>query len=183
MTDDPRLDRYEIAGRWSLRIFEGDLSSAQEAEFDAWLAKDPENALAFEKVSSAWKAVDDVAYSPNIVALRGEALAFAGRRPPQRPLLAKGWARWAAAAVLLMAVVGGLTWRSMPTTYVTAVGDRRVISLADGSRLSLDASTRVDVQLSGGRRELWLRHGRAKFAAAGDTRRPFTVIRWWTLSC
>lgn len=57
-------------------------------------------------------------------------------------------------------------------TYQTGVG-RRVVALADGSMLSLDASTRVDVRYLGDRRELWLRSGRAKFVVAKDPLRLF----------
>jgi transmembrane sensor len=61
------------------------------------------------------------------------------------------------------------------TTYRTAVGERRVIILADGSKVSLDAASEVMVRYTDAARALSLGHGRAKFEVAHDTARPFTV--------
>jgi transmembrane sensor len=65
--------------------------------------------------------------------------------------------------------------RLTPQIYETGVGERRVVALKDGSRISLDAATVVKVRYSGDKRLLWLDHGRAKFDVAKDALRPFSV--------
>jgi transmembrane sensor len=81
----------------------------------------------------------------------------------------------AAAALLLMIGGGGLwAWLS-PRTYETGVGERRVIALSDGSKLSLDAATVVKVRFSKEDRRLWLERGRARFEVAKNPLRPFSV--------
>src|SRR6185312_13630366 len=129
--------------------------------------------------ASAWQAFDEVATLPEIVALRAEALeslrranrgrwarSFVGRR---------GATLWIAAA-LVVAIVAGGVWRYyVPRAYVTGVGERRVVSLSDGSQVSLDAATEVDVRYLGDRRQLWLKRGRAAFTVAKDPLRPFSV--------
>jgi transmembrane sensor len=86
------------------------------------------------------------------------------------------WQKAAAiAACFIIMIAVGTWWRYAPTTYETGTGERRVIALADGSSLSLDAATRVDVRYLGDRRQLWLQRGRAKFTVAKDALRPFSV--------
>src|SRR3546814_19520630 len=60
--------------------------------------------------------------------------------------------------------------------YQTEVGERRVALLDDQSRLSLDADSLVEVDMSDRQRELTLVRGRAKFDVAKDPLRPFTVV-------
>ena len=51
----------------------------------------------------------------------------------------------------------------------------QLVRLEDGSQLSLDADTQVEVRYSRDRRQLVLRQGRARFQVARDPLRPFTV--------
>ena len=74
-----------------------------------------------------------------------------------------------------LTLAAGLWWRYIPTRYQTGIGERRVVALADGSSVSLDAASEVDVRYLDGRRRLWLRKGRAMFTVAKDPLRPFSV--------
>jgi transmembrane sensor len=85
----------------------------------------------------------------------------------------------AIAATLLIAVVAGIgayTWLNRPDDYQTAAGERRVVTLADGSKLSLDASSEVTVQYRKHERALHLLRGQARFDVAHDKSRPFSVV-------
>jgi len=64
---------------------------------------------------------------------------------------------------------------SAAKTYVTGIGERRVVILDDGSKISLDAATQVTVHYTKRARQLRLESGRAKFDVAKDASRPFTV--------
>jgi transmembrane sensor len=59
--------------------------------------------------------------------------------------------------------------------FVTAKGQQRRFSLPDGSRLTLDTDSAVDVAFSPGRRSLTLARGRALFDVERDPGRPFEV--------
>lgn len=59
--------------------------------------------------------------------------------------------------------------------YATAVGERREVLLADGSRLTLDTASRVDVAWHLRSRQATLEAGRVRFAVAPATYRPFEV--------
>jgi transmembrane sensor len=64
-----------------------------------------------------------------------------------------------------------------PETQVleTGTAERRIVRLADGSQLSLDAGSRVEVRFARHRRDLRLSSGRARFDVAKDPLRPFDV--------
>ncbi|MFJ4387317.1 FecR domain-containing protein [Pseudomonas sp. NPDC089408] len=57
----------------------------------------------------------------------------------------------------------------------TGRGERRSFTLADGSRLSLNSASAVDVQFDGGQRLLLLRHGELLIQVARDPQRPLRV--------
>jgi transmembrane sensor len=168
------------AARWRVRLAEADVSTT--LEFDAWL-RSPGNLEAWERVSRPWDYFDTVADAPEVTAARRAALndaKRAGRRLgtllslPRlvRPLSAL------AAAVLVAAIVGsaGYWWMNRPADYRTAAGERRVITLADGSKLSLDADSEVTVYYGAHERSLHLLAGQARFDVAHDKSRPFTVV-------
>lgn len=175
----PRLsdETREAAAEWCARLSDGPLGPRDRQSFQAWLDSDPEHPALFERTVVAWTAIEDQASQPELLRMRGEALDSihkAGRRRWNRPTI-----RWrqafALAACLALLIGAGTWWHYAPTTYRTGIGERQVIALADGSTVSLDAATRVDVRYRGDRRELWLDHGRAKFSVAKDPLRPFSV--------
>lgn len=174
---EPSSERLEVAASWCLELAEGPLPGERQRAFDAWLAGNPDNLVAFERSSKLWRQVGEAAASPELVDLRQRALAAFRRRNQWR------WARRAvtgravAAVAAALLVTGGAAWwwQSAPDIYRTGVGERRVVMLDDGSRASLDAATEVDVRMRGDRRELYLISGRAKFDVAKDPLKPFSV--------
>lgn len=177
--NDISTDRLEEAGAWCMRIADGELSPRDRECFEAWLAEESENLAAFERTVRVWHQFGDGAAAPEAIALRSKALeAFRSanrkRWAPSlnRPLLA---ALALAASLVLLIVPGAVWYSSLPTVYQTEVGERELAVLADGSRISLDADTRLDVRIRDEQRELVLKSGRAKFDVAKDPLRPFSV--------
>jgi transmembrane sensor len=64
---------------------------------------------------------------------------------------------------------------SKPTWFVTGKGERRDVVLSDGTRVALNADTRLSVLVQRGRRELTLASGEAAFQVVHDPSRPFMV--------
>lgn len=60
--------------------------------------------------------------------------------------------------------------------YSTGVGIRRVVQLADGSRINLNTATVIEVALKRHRRTVHLLKGEALFDVAHDASRPFLVM-------
>jgi transmembrane sensor len=84
----------------------------------------------------------------------------------------------AIAASLLISVTAGsgYWWLVKPDDYRTALGERRVVTLSDGSKLSLDADSEVTVRYRAHERALHLLKGQARFDVAHDKSRPFSVV-------
>lgn len=182
--DDLCSPMAEQAGEWCRLIAERTLTHAESASFEEWLGADPEHRSAFERASFIWRALDGRAAPPELVAMRMDALsALAGQDDTPAP----GWwrrkfVRRTGLGALAASVVAAVSFAvlqpgSQPqgVDYATALGERRVVMLGDGSRLSMDAASEVTVAYSTDRRELELKSGRAKFDVAKDPLKPFTV--------
>lgn len=180
------------AAAWYLRFSNGEADETSPA-YRHWLASAAEHAAAMARARSTWAFFGEQAVAPEIVKARRDALvraeAAAARR--WRPVFAlPGWfvrrrgALAAALAVLLIAAPAAL-WRmtamsperaeAAATIYTTQIGETRVVTLADNSRVSLDAATRLAVRYAAGARDIELQQGQAHFHVAKDPGRPFRV--------
>ena len=166
--------RLEEAAAWRLRL-QRDPSCEFSVEYIAWTAE-PANAEALAEVEAGWSAVGSLSTSPDLLAMRQQALSRL-RRAGARPARVTRWGR-AAAALLVVALLGAGLYHvalMQPDSYRTQIGERRTVALSDGSQVSMDSDTRIDVDYSTGQRALTLQRGRARFDVAHDTSRPFTV--------
>lgn len=178
--DDTPMGYEEQAAEWCWRIADRTLTDPEQAQFDAWIRADPRHQQVFDEMVTVWKGTDAIAEMPGFLSLRAKALTTmesARERDEPRSRWRAGWFQAAAAAAALILTVFGSFWYFMDSAevYGTGIGERRVVRLEDGSRISLDASSRVVVAYSEDRRSLRLERGRAKFDVAKDPLRPFTV--------
>ena len=185
--NDAQPDYEEQAAEWCWRLADRALTEAERDEFDAWLRADPRHREAFDEMVTVWQGTDAIADMPGFLSLRAKALTTmeaardgsAAAREAGKPRSGwRGdWRRLAAlaATIVLMVVSSAWYFASGPDVYSTGVGERQVVRLDDGSRVSLDAASRVTVAYSDDKRTLVLERGRAKFDVAKDPLRPFTV--------
>lgn len=168
---------HDEAAMWAALRDAAPLTPAQEAAFSAWLNADPAHARALQDVDLSLLSLAEAAASPEILAMRAAALQRARSQARARWSTHFGLRRaLAVAAVLLICFMGvGAAYILTPRTYTTGIGERRVVALEDGSRISLDAATEVRVRYLPGERRLWLAEGRAKFDVAHNPLRPFSV--------
>jgi len=174
--------RLEQAAGWRLKLMR-DPSVGNSDEYLRWCA-DPFNARAREAILKAWSSVGALQSTPAVLELRREAVARlreAGVARSKR----RRWTASAAAAVLVIGV--GLAWPGLhqwsldnipwlnATSYRTDIGERRIVALPDGSRISMDSDTSVRVSYRGTARSITLERGRSRFDVAHDPNRPFTV--------
>jgi transmembrane sensor len=83
-----------------------------------------------------------------------------------------------AASIATACVIAGLlSWVAVHSypTYATDIGERRSITLADGSTIDLNARSKVRVKFSKTDRDVELIDGQALFEVAKDKARPFIV--------
>ena len=164
----------EQAAAWVVRL-NAEPSAADFEKFELWQAQGPEYMRAFEEASLAWDAVGDHSAAPRLLAMRRDALERTGR-------YARRWSRRGLAAGLVAAILTPLGILYMSSSrgpseqqFETGRGEQRVIVLSDGSRMSLDAMTRVKVVMGHDERRVTLESGRANFEVARDLARPMNV--------
>jgi transmembrane sensor len=82
-----------------------------------------------------------------------------------------------AASIVFVSVAAGalLLYRLLDGTYSTGIGEQRTVSLSDGSRIELNALSRVRIRFSEGKRDVELLEGQVLFNVAKDPTRPFVV--------
>lgn len=167
--------RLDTASAWRIRIA-ADASLAKSDAFLAWLA-DPQNQEAFARAAATWNAFDDHLAAPQLLAMRADALQRA-RRSSLRHLLPSRRRLMTLAASLVVAFAGSFAvWQTLqaPAAYATGIGERRLVTLDDGSRISMDSNTAVEIRYGNTYRQLVLERGRARFDVARDIARPFSV--------
>jgi transmembrane sensor len=167
--------RLEQAAQWRIRLQESP-EVGHSAEFLLWTS-DANNQAALDDIALAWDAVEVNAASAELIALRSTALADARKSAKPRWRFQLLPLRAIAATLLVSAGIGvaAYIYVGIPVRYSTANGERRIVTLADGSQLSLDADTEVTVRYSRAMRQLVLDRGRARFEVSHDIARPFTV--------
>jgi transmembrane sensor len=185
MTDIVRLKTQtqidNEAAVWTWRVDSGELSDSERSQLDSWLREDTRHRRTFGELCRTWSALDHLAVRP-----RDEAKVAALPAPQQRSLLAslrpaalssKWYWQAAAAAVLVLGLGAVILTVRRPGMQVmsTAVGQQRHVTLADGSRLTLNTNTLLAVKLTRQRRDVYLRRGEAHFDVVHDASRPFFV--------
>lgn len=188
---EPRKAALREAGQWLLRMQEEDVPATELEAWCAWMAS-PMHAAAFDDLALLWEAAGTLDSDTLLRARAARASQPAAASPPPSPSASAvprgqshrrprhAWA-WAAAACVAFAAV--LAWFFVPhdvpgdppQSFATASGERRQITLADGSVLELDAASEVSVRYRPDRRDIELRHGRAYFQVAHAPERPFVV--------
>ena len=178
----------ETAGSWHDRLQREKVPAETRREFEAWLGASPAHIEAYTKVEHAWRALKERAEAPAILALRHEAALRLTRRVSAR-LIPR-----AAVAILAVLVVGAglfawLTPNAVPQAlvswvrgvlpdenrYATATGERLTATLHDGSQVTLDTESELEVAFSKAARLVYLKRGQVCFEVAKDKNRPFVV--------
>ena len=170
----------ETAAAWFLRRRDGEVDEPALAD---WLDADPAHERAYRDIERAWGVVGEQATAPELVTARRDALHRVQQINQRRWGAARrkgtGWAAGLAATVALAA---GAVWLLQPAdpltdnnVYQTGIGEQRVITLADNSRVSLDAQTHMRIDYSDAARRIELFNGQAHFDVARDVLRPFSV--------
>jgi len=163
----------ETASLWAARLDGGSLTESDRAELEAWLAADPgRRALleGFRKLSSGLDLL-----LPGLVA--AGSFEMPARRQAGRPRRSPAWlaaGAFAVAAVAVAAVWFG--WTGGRAERLTApVAQRRSFTLADGTRVELNANTSITVESERAERRVHLADGEAFFEVTKDRSRPFVV--------
>ncbi len=182
----PDLDRglAEEAASWLLSLQSEDLSSAQRAEFVDWLRQSPQHIAQMLRVCQlhrdlarfeGWNTSHGRENVPILRVIQVAANHRArrsrhGNDPSNRGRLL------VAGTVAALCIVGLLIFtRPDQTELRTLQGERREMTLADGSVVKMAPESDMVVRYRPNERLLTLKHGEAQFRVAKDSNRPFVV--------
>lgn len=157
------------AATWLMELHDGPLSQHQRAQLDEWRQRSAEHALAWEKAAALMGKFDAL---PPSGATALKTMSTRERRGAVK----------LAAALLVAGPIGWMAYRNAPWpdagAFRTATGERRDIVLDDGTRLTLNTDTHIDVSFDRARRMVHLRRGEILITTARDGAnppRPFLV--------
>lgn len=152
------------AAAWIARLHRKNRTSADEAGFRRWLQADPANAAAFERMTEIWDRSGR---------LKSGALARVRAKQHAQPTQ-----RWKlvsiGAAVACIALLAVFVW-IQGSDVSTGIGEQRVVTLEDGSRITLNTATALDVRFDKKQRRVELKAGEALFEIAKRPNWPFVV--------
>jgi transmembrane sensor len=161
------------AATWLARLQSGRDPDA-ESRFRKWRDSDPRHSEAFDRISRTYDQAGLLRHSP--LSASGQGLNNRRRKGQLRPALA------VVATVAVLVPIGMFVVRSGGAPFggaetvilMTSVGEIRQVDLADGSKVTLDTATKVEVEVGRSHRSAHLRYGRARFQVA-RAKVPFVI--------
>ncbi|MFN7055669.1 FecR family protein [Hyphomonas sp.] len=176
-------DVQTAAARWDARLRNPQCTEADRDEFLRWLAADPAHEEAFEQLRQSITALRQVANRPDLSALRAAALRQNGSVSGRSMALVAALVVAAVAFPMGVILTRGpaeqpplIAAEVPPSAHETAIGQRASITLEDGSVVTLNTDSRIEVGYTAGERLITLHKGQALFEVAHDEARPFSVV-------
>ena len=182
----------EEAAHWWVVFHSDDASAADHQEFAQWVARSPERVEAYLRAAQLEHTLKNAAIE--WPATPTEVLVHQARSSPRDELgirreytapapVADGPRKWltslqlASGLAAACIIAAGVVWflSSRPLELQTRLGELRSIQLEDGSHVTLNSATKIQIQLRKDRRFVRLIRGEALFEVTHDASRPFEV--------
>jgi transmembrane sensor len=159
------------AATWIALLHGPDRTLAAERGLKRWLAEDPLHAKAFELATETWnEARASVKRGAKVkLILPGE------KKIPRHKTQSGALAAAAAVAAIVVGIVVAMNFYRQQSGVATEVGERRILTLEDGTQVYLNTATRLVVNYGTERRHVRLESGEALFEVAKRPDRPFVV--------
>jgi len=164
--------------RWVVRMTSGEATESDRLAFRNWRARSPENEAALVMARSLWVSLDlGFANFPTGESSRQRRRAF---DPLAGAARRRGWPRhfargMVAASLLAASLLGYWTLHDWRYDDVTHFGERRQVTLSDGTHVELNSGTALTVDFVPGYRRVTLARGEAYFDVTHEADRPFVV--------
>ena len=169
-------DRVEQASEWIAKLDRG-LTDAEFEELHTWIAADPKNEIELQSQAALWDKMDVLSRLSELFPHNVAVPVIESNQPVRRISLAAAIGVFVLAGMLL--INSGNLGEQFPaeiTAYETAIGGRSVNNLADGSILTLNTNSRVEVVFKDQNRDIILKYGEIHIDVAHDPSRPLRVF-------
>ena len=158
------------ASDWIVKLETGAMLDGDEERFVDWISADEAHSLAFAQAEQTWQLMHQVTKeSEEKEVVNNQNKVDSSFRPKLLPI---------AASFLILAftvILGNSLWLSMTADYYTSTGTRAEYSLSDGSVITLNTGSAIDVSMTADSRHINVLKGEIYVAVAPDKERPFVV--------
>lgn len=170
---DPNIARE--AAHWLAQLHSGDAGPADWQAFERWKVAAPAHAIAWQRAERVGQTLGLVPAYIGAQPLLASAQTDAARRATRRALT-RTLATLIVAGPLSVAGYRQLPWRAWMASVQTATGEVRTLQLPDGSQLTLDTASAIDIDFNDQWRRIDLQAGALLVQTAADiAHRPFVV--------
>ncbi|MBB3103853.1 FecR domain-containing protein [Azomonas macrocytogenes] len=169
-TDDIPEPILDQAIDWLVKLHSGTADETVQAACQHWRSLDPLHEMAWQQlqqVEASFRRLPDVQPALAMQTLEQLEQGRNGRRQALK-LLGLGTVGTGLGWMALQQTA----WRHFGTDYVTAIGEHRRFTLADGTRLQLNTDSAVDIRFSALRRLVVLREGEIFIETGPDNGTP-----------
>lgn len=167
--NSPREKRIgREAADWVVKFDGVEFDARDVAAFRRWLAKSEDHRAAFQLASRAWNQMDLLARLDAFELTADDAPPPVSRRTALAASLGAG--------ALAIGIGGYVAFSGgSAEAFETGVGEQREVDLADGTRVLLNASSRLEARIRDDRREARLLAGEALFTIAESSVGVFSI--------
>ena len=174
----------DLAAYWLVKLDSVDCKAEDRVAFERWKRENPEHEVVFNKIREGNSLMDSLLDHELIAELVEEA------RIETKPKFFTSWPVYAGAvaATICFMFLGFLSSQFSQTetpqllvsnpeimVYETAIGERSTVPLSDGSVVTLNTNSKIEVEFDEAGRSIKLLQGQGFFDVAKDTERPFIV--------
>ena len=172
-----RISGPQTQASWYVaRLYSGEMTGKDEDDLFTWLKANSAHRRAYSEILAIWDAAGELRKDPELVASRGmQATSRNAWRKRNAWIAAAGVV---AAVALSVLFANFLEWSGdgqVLASYESTVGEQQMVTLEDGSRLTLNTGSRVLVDYGPNERRIILDFGEVFFEIEKDPRRPLTV--------
>lgn len=175
---EPRNPAIEDeASLWAAKLDGSTLSATDRLALDEWLESNPQHRSVLSQYCQF--SADLEQQMPLLEGIKEQWAEIQTTPATAQPT---PWLRWplmAGVALTAAAAVAVVFWIVQPAqefkTVATPAAKRETLTLADGSRVELNAQTNLQIEISKQGRKVRLASGEAFFSVHKDPSRPFTV--------
>lgn len=164
----PPNELSDQALAWIVRLHSGEAKKTDWTAFGTWRRQSADHEAAAHEAEMLWSDASELHRDP----VTGLIRPGRGSRPSRRAVLG---------GVAGLAVVGATGfWAIRPhwagrSDYSTGVAETRIIDFPDGSRVTLNAMSEIDIAYTNEIRRVVLIKGQGFFEVRSDRTRPFIV--------
>lgn len=164
------------AAKWFTRMQYAEADHPERSKFEAWLMQSHVHADEYLAISAVWDDFDSTSKINSLAQamLRKKDIAQANRKK----LMQIAGKSLVIALVGIFSLFGYRAWQTQPTMNIasnTPIGQINSQALDDGSKLTLNANSEVEVTYYRNKRVVKLKRGEAVFDVVKDANRPFIV--------